>query len=766
MQCGVWNVQSATPTPTPTPTPTRFLNLTQRYYELLPFPGAYKISHKNSLLLLFSCTKSRGRRRRRTGSGFGFPFPNLNPCALPPPQTGQSESESDDKNNDEPETTTTPVKETNNSATIISSCLVGLLTGIAVVLFNNAVHEIREFCWDGIPSRGASWLREEPVQLIWKQVILVPASGGFIVTLLTLLQTTTEHAPSLLDQHQHSSSSLSNHLKAAFRPFIKALSACVTLGTGNSLGPEGPSVEIGTSIAKGVATLFDKFPHRNLSLVAAGSAAGISSGFNAAFAGCFFAVESVLWPSPKEPSVSLTNTTSMVILSAVIASVVSEVGLGSEPAFKVPEYDFRSPSELPLYLLLGILCGLVSLALSRCTAYMLVIVNNIHNSFGIPRALFPVMGGITVGLMALAYPEILYWGFQNVDILLESRPFVKGLSADLLVQLVAVKIVATSLCRASGLVGGYYAPSLFIGAATGMAYGKFISLAVAQSNSMIPPSILEVASPQAYGLVGMAATLAGVCQVPLTAVLLLFELTQDYRIVLPLLGAVGLSSWVTSGQTRRRDVKEIKKLKQDSSNTKQLTTKASFISDLCEIESSLCVNGSDIESKELEMGISVSEAMRTRYVTVFMSTSLKDTVTLMLAEKQSCAMIVDESNILIGLLTLGKIEVYSKIFKERSERPKVLSVSEMCSLDGEICRVPWTATPSMDLLSAQISMNKYGMSQVPVVKEYVEDCRGHPVGLLDAECINLTCRAQATRESLSCYSTLETQSLIEEDEYV
>ncbi|KAM4089658.1 hypothetical protein ACJW30_07G168200 [Castanea mollissima] len=715
------------------------------------------------------CTKSRGRRRRRTGFGFGFP------CALPPPQTGQSESESesDDKDNDEPETTTSPVKETNNSTTIISSCLVGLLTGIAVVLFNNTVLEIREFCWDGIPLRGASWLREEPIQLIWKQVILVPASGGFIVTLLTLLQTATEHAPSpspspsLLDQHQHSSSSLSNHLKAAFRPFIKALSACVTLGTGNSLGPEGPSVEIGTSIAKGVATLFHKFPHRNLSLIAAGSAAGISSGFNAAFAGCFFAVESVLWPSPKEPSVSLTNTTSMVILSAVIASVVSEVGLGSEPAFKVPEYDFRSPSELPLYLLLGILCGLVSLALSRCTSYMLVIVDNIHNSFGIPRALFPVMGGITVGLIALAYPEILYWGFQNVDILLESRPFVKGLSADLLVQLVAVKIIATSLCRASGLVGGYYAPSLFIGAATGMAYGKFISLAVAQSNSMIPPSILEVASPQAYGLVGMAATLAGVCQVPLTAVLLLFELTQDYRIVLPLLGAVGLSSWVTSGQTRRRDVKEIKKLKQDSSNTtQQLTTKASYISDLCEIESSLCVNGSDIETKELEKGISVSEAMRTRYVTVFMSTSLKDTVTLMLAEKQSCAMIVDEGNILIGLLTLGEIEVFSKNFKERSERPKVLSVSEMCSLNGEICRVPWTATPSMDLLSAQFSMNKYEMSQVPVVKEHVEDYRGHPVGLLDAECINLTCRAQATRESLSYYSTLETESLIEEDEYV
>lgn len=131
------------------------------------------------------------------------------------------------------------------------------------------VHEIRELFWDGIPLRGASWLREEPTQVIWKQVILVPASGGFVVSLLALLQT-----------QLHSSSSLSNTLKAALRPFIKTLAASVTLGTGNSLGPEGPSVEIGSSIAKALGTFLDKKPHTNLSLIAAGSAAGISSGLS------------------------------------------------------------------------------------------------------------------------------------------------------------------------------------------------------------------------------------------------------------------------------------------------------------------------------------------------------------------------------------------------------------------------------------------------------------------------------------------------------
>lgn len=130
---------------------------------------------------------------------------------------------------------------------------------------------------------------------------------------------------------------------------------------------------------------------------------------------------------------------------------------------------------------------------------MLAVIDSIGKASGIPKSFFPIFGGLTIGLLALAYPEILYWGFQNVDILLESRPS-KGLSAYLLLQILGVKIFATSLCRASGLIGGYYAPSLFIGAATGMAYGKVVSFLVSQYNPVFPLPIL-VAAPQAYGLV-------------------------------------------------------------------------------------------------------------------------------------------------------------------------------------------------------------------------------------------------------------------------
>lgn len=185
----------------------------------------------------------------------------------------------------------------------------------------------------------------------------------------------------------------------------------------------------------------------------------------------------------------------------------------------------------------------------------------------------------------------------------------------------------------------------------------------------------------------MAATLAGVCQVPLTAVLLLFELTQDYRIVLPLLGAVGFSSWITSGHTSRTD-RDTKNLEEGSTRatiqpeisscnlnklsfTHSIAAKPSNASDLCNIESSLCVDDSNDYTAELERQILVSQAMRTRFVTVLLGTLLTEAVNLMLAEKQSCAVIVDDSNFLIGLLTLGEIEEFSKSSNAKNRRPEV-----------------------------------------------------------------------------------------------
>ncbi|XP_078437766.1 chloride channel E isoform X2 [Wolffia australiana] len=614
---------------------------------------------------------------------------------------------------------------------IVAACVIGLLTGISVVLFNNAVHGIRDFFWEGAAFQGTSFLREEPIAERWQRVILVPVCGGVIVSLLNKLR-------DLLEEEGSYGGPLSS-AKEMGKPLLKAMAASVTLGTGNSLGPEGPSVEIGASIAKGVGALLTKGGGRTLSLVAAGSAAGIASGFNAAVGGCFFAVESVLWPSAEESSSSVTNTTSVVILSAVIASVISEVGLGSDPAFTVPEYDFRSPSELPLYLLLGILCGVVSLALSKCTSFALSMVDQVQRKTGAPKTIFPAFGGLAVGLLALGYPEVLYWGFENVDVLLESRPLVVGLPTGILLQLVGVKILATSLCRASGLVGGYYAPSLFIGAATGMAYGKFIDYALSGSNPLLQLHIFEVASPQAYGLVGMAATLAGVCQVPLTAVLLLFELTHDYRIVLPLLGAVGLSTLISSAKSRKNSVGN----KSSKLTEAEPGQSDSVIPDLCEVESSLCVY--DSQRKILVERLSVVEAMKTGFFSVKLETTLLDAVNLMFTEKQPCVMIVDEENCLVGLLTLENVSRVAES-KEIQFMEEELSVSDFCLAQRGGCMVQ-AVTPGMNLGSAERIMDLQQANRVPVVSDAFGD-RGRVIGLLDRESIEVACRARSVRDFL------------------
>lgn len=162
---------------------------------------------------------------------------------------------------------------------------------------------------------------------------------------------------------------------------------------------------------------------------------------------------------------------------------------------------WRNTAELPLYLVLGILCGLVSVALTKCTSFSTLAFQKLKAITGIPDAFLPPLGSLFVGFMALAYPEVLYWGFENVNILLESRPLQKGPPAMLLLQLVGVKIVATSISRGAGLVGGYYAPSLFIGAALGSAYGKLAGYAVTHADPIYHLDALKVAVPQAYALV-------------------------------------------------------------------------------------------------------------------------------------------------------------------------------------------------------------------------------------------------------------------------
>lgn len=608
-------------------------------------------------------------------------------------------------------------------AMLLLGCILGLATGLFVAAFNRGVHVIHEWAWAGTPNEGAAWLRLQRLADTWHRILLIPVTGGVIVGMMHgLLE--------ILHQIRQSSSSQRQgfDLVAGVFPTIKAIQAAVTLGTGCSLGPEGPSVDIGKSCANGFSLMMENNRERKIALVAAGAAAGIASGFNAAVAGCFFAIETVLRPLRAENSPPFT--TAMIILASVISSTVSNVLLETKSAFTVPGYDLKSAAELPLYLILGMLCGVVSVAFTRLVAWFTKFFDFIKEKYDLPAVVCPALGGLGAGIIALKYPGILYWGFTNVEEILHTGKTASAPGIWLLTQLSAAKVVATALCKGSGLVGGLYAPSLMIGAAVGAVFGG----SAAELINRAIPGNAAVAQPQAYALVGMAATLASVCSVPLTSVLLLFELTKDYRILLPLMGAVGLAIWVPSvtNQGKESEVSDTKSSARGYTSLSPADDKEEVIwrgTDSGEgLELSVIGNGADIEPINEDMlleELKVSQAMSKNCVKVPLVITLKEAIDCMHDNQQKCVLVVDEEDFLEGILTYGDIR---RCLSKNSDTTKsdsrhldvnTILVSSVCtrsiSYHGQE-RGILTCYPDANLAIAKELMEAKDIKQLPVVK--------------------------------------------------
>ncbi len=357
-----------------------------------------------------------------------------------------------------------------------------------------------------------------PLWLSSWPVVLVPLLGGLAVGLLR--QIGRDLGPSLPSLIAMADGSVQAAPKL---PILRLIAASLSLGSGASLGPEGPSVESGGNIGLWVAGKGGLPPDSQKALVAAGVAAGLAAGFKAPIAGLFFAFEGSYSTIPGRPSVRA------VLVAAVASSLVTQLSLGDQPIFRLPAYEVRSPLELPLYLGLGLVASGMSLALLTMlsTGRSEVVQRRLQR---LPRWLLTALGGLGLGVMALAFPQVLGVGYDTIGALLGREG---GIALVSLLGLLVVKLLATGLSSATGFVGGGFAPSLFLGAVLGNVYGQLLG----DGGLHLP-----VAEPPAYAMVGMAAVLAGSARAPLTALLLLFELTHDIRIVLPLMAAAGLSA--------------------------------------------------------------------------------------------------------------------------------------------------------------------------------------------------------------------------------
>ena len=291
---------------------------------------------------------------------------------------------------------------------------------------------------------------------------------------------------------------------------VKAFASAVTIGSGGSVGREGPIVQIGSSIGSTAGFLLNVSPRMMRTFVACGAAGGIAATFNAPIAGTLFAVEVILGDFGF---IQLAP----IVTSSVIATVISRGVHGNFASFSVPPYELVNPVELLLYVGLGLLCGVAAVFFIRSEDVLDAFV---EKHVPLHPALQPALGGLIIGCIGLAFPQIFGVGYETIDLALHGK-----IPLLMLLVLAVMKAFATSITLAFGGSGGVFAPSLFMGAMWGGAVGRLASV--------LPSGM--VASSGAYALVGMAAMVGAATQAPITAIVIIFELTNDYKIILPLM---------------------------------------------------------------------------------------------------------------------------------------------------------------------------------------------------------------------------------------
>jgi CIC family chloride channel protein len=294
--------------------------------------------------------------------------------------------------------------------------------------------------------------------------------------------------------------------------------SALTIGSGGSAGREGPTVQIGSAVGSTLGQLFHLSTERIQVLVGCGAAAAIAASFNAPLAGVLFALEIILGDFT-------IHTFSPIIIASVIGTATGRALEGNEITFQVPVHEFVSHTEIIFYLILGLCCGL---AARLFTITYFSVGRYFDNKVNLPKWLKPGLGGLLVGLISIWVPDVLGNGYG---------PMEDALSGDLFwglaLALIFLKILSTSITLGSGGLGGVFAPSLFIGAMLGATFGTGVHWVFPASS----------ASPETYALVAMGAVAGAVMQAPLTNIIMLFELTNDYTLILPIMIACIVSTY-------------------------------------------------------------------------------------------------------------------------------------------------------------------------------------------------------------------------------
>ncbi len=421
-----------------------------------------------------------------------------------------------------------------NVGPVAMAITIGLAGGVGAILFRYLIDLAQRLFFD-----GGSFLLDGSLGSAY--VIFLPAVGLLLVSLLVqnfAPEAQGHGVPEVMYAVARQGGRIRPRVVA-----IKALASAITIGSGGSVGREGPIVQIGSTIGSVLGQFFGLRERRVRLLVACGSAAGIAGTFNAPIAGVLFAMEVILGSFAA-------RSFGLVVISSVTATAVCQAVLGSEPAFPLTHvFSMVSYWELPIYLALGLLAGLIGLFYVR----VLYFLETLFDRWTWHYTAKAFIGGLVVGglgylgLRFLGGPYLFGVGYDGIGEALRLNSQVSldwGLGASLTITamllLLGLKILSTSLSLAAGGSGGVFAPALFIGAMTGGAFGM-------AANALFPG---VTAPPGAYALVGMGVAFAASAHAPITSILILFEMTKDYKIILPLMLAVVIGHLIASSLMR------------------------------------------------------------------------------------------------------------------------------------------------------------------------------------------------------------------------
>jgi CIC family chloride channel protein len=532
---------------------------------------------------------------------------------------------------------------------IVLAVIIGMLGGLGNYLFRQAIELIHwavfEQSLDLFDISLDEWSAKRAL------VLFIPAIGGLLVIPLWMLfakDLKGGFATFLVRVNLQGA-------KLPFRPLLtKGLASAITLGTGGSAGQEGPIAVIGGTIGSQFGKMFKMSGDRIKVLVACGAAAGVAATFNAPLAGVFFATEIVLLSSFE-----VASFTSIVIASGM-ATVVSRALLGNVSEVVTPPYVMDSLWKIGLYVLLGILIG----CLAAGFIHLHIKIKDMIEAVKLPRMSKPIIGGLMVGAIGVGLPQVFGNGYQFVGSVLSG-----GHPWYLLALLVVAKMVATSITLGSGMPGGLFAPCLFLGAVAGGAYGEILAL-------LFPAAHI---SSGAYALVGMGAFLAAATHAPMTAIFLLFEITDSYEVIIPIMLACVIGTAIAC------------RLKNDSLETSELSRL-----------------GIDLEAgkeRNIMKSLSVGEVMSRRVETVPESMTLGHFAEFIQQTHHTNFPLVDELGELTGIISVQ--DFMGVVFEK--ELMDLVVIKELATKDVI------TVHPEEDLDTAMRKIGYRNIEQLPVV---------------------------------------------------